>query len=189
MVGGRFRKSELVSSLPRLWRYCIGMAKEKQAADDLAQATCLRALERSAQFRGDAKLDRWLIGIARHIWFNQLKAERVRTQGGLIEADSVALDDLVSSPEEKTFKTQVFAAVLDLPEAQREAVLLVYVEGWSYREAADRLEIPIGTVMSRLAAARRKLAALQDTNGPDREGQGTNTPEQEDRRHDYVAHR
>jgi len=57
---------------------------------------------------------------------------------------------------------QVFSAVIGLPEAQREVVLLVYIEGWSYREAAETLKIPVGTVMSRLAAARRKLSVMND---------------------------
>jgi len=60
------------------------------------------------------------------------------------------------------FTSQVFSAVMDLPEAQRDTVLLAYVEGFSYKETAEFLDIPIGTVMSRLAGARRKLASLTD---------------------------
>jgi len=153
---------ELVSSLPRLWRYCIVLTQERSAADDLVQTTCLRALERFEQFRGESTFDRWLIRIARNLWFNQIKAERIRKNSGLIPSDQISLGQFPDSPEENTYMAQVFSAVIGLPEAQREVVLLVYIEGWSYREAAETLKIPVGTVMSRLAAARRKLSVMND---------------------------
>ena len=75
-------------------------------------------------------------------------------------ADDLALPAPGPDAETNIFYAQVFRAVMDLPEAQRITVFLVYVEGFSYKEAAEHLQIPIGTVMSRLAAARCKLAAL-----------------------------
>ena len=174
---------ELVSCLPRLWRYCLGLTQQRVSADDLAQATCLRALERHDQYRGDAPLDRWLIRIARNTWFNQLKAEQIRNRGDLVMVDQFGPDAFASSPEESAYKAQVFSAVMELPEAQREVVLLVYVEGWSYREAAETLDIPIGTIMSRLAAARRKLAAMKDSDPARTAGRG-----QEQDRHGSIGY-
>lgn len=152
---------ELVAAFPRLWRYCLGLTQRRAEADDLAQATCLRALEHIERFKEHQHPDRWLIKVARNLWLNQLKADRVRRGGGLVPVDRVDLQDLTSSPELDMFTTQVFSAVMDLPEAQRDTVLLAYVEGWSYKETAEILDIPIGTVMSRLADARRKLATLK----------------------------
>lgn len=160
LQNGRSPSTNLLPHIPRLWRYCLGLTQQRMEADDLTQATCLRALERMGQFRGDVTMDRWLIRIARNLWLNQLKAERVRRGHGLVPVERVHLEDLSSSPEAEAYIGQVFSAVMELPEVQRETVLLVYVEGWSYREAAEFLDIPIGTVMSRLSAARRTLSPL-----------------------------
>ena len=151
----------LVATFPKLWRYCLGLTQRRAEADDLAQATCLRALEDIEHFETRRFPDRWLIKVARNLWLNQIKADRVRRGGGLVPVDRVDLQDLTSSPEVDLFTTQVFSAVMDLPEAQRDTVLLVYVEGCSYKETARILDIPIGTVMSRLADARRKLSILK----------------------------
>ncbi len=151
---------DLVSALPKLWRYCLGLTQQRSTADDLAQATCLRALEQIDRFKTLQFKDRWLMKVARNLWINQLKSERVRRGGGLVPVDCIALEDLTASPELDAFVGQVFSAVMELPEAQRDTVLLVYVEGWSYKETAEALDIPIGTVMSRLSDARRKLSPL-----------------------------
>ncbi len=146
--------------LPKLWRFCLGLTRERPAADDLAQATCLRALEQIDSFKNHQFPDRWLLTVARNIWLNQLKAERVRRGGGFVQDDCPELEDLSASPEAGIFISQVFAADMNLPEAQRDTVLLTYVEGYSYKETAAILDVPIGTVMSRLAEARRKLSPL-----------------------------
>lgn len=126
-------------------------------ADDLAQATCLRALEKSDLFAKDSSLDRWTFRLAQRIWLNELRAQSVRRGGGIAPVEEIDLPDHSGNPETNILTREVLLEVLALPEAQRAAVLLVYVEGYLYKEAADILEIPIGTVMSRLAAARSKL--------------------------------
>ncbi|MFT7575894.1 MAG: RNA polymerase sigma-70 factor (ECF subfamily) [Alphaproteobacteria bacterium] len=90
---------------------------------------------------------------------NELRAQTVRQGGGITSIDEVDLPDRAASPETNILTREVLLEVLALPEAQRSAVMLVYVEGYRYKEAAEILEIPIGTVMSRLAAARGKLVA------------------------------
>lgn len=151
---------EIEKFFPRLWRYCIALTGERAAAEDLCQAACLRALENSHQFKPGTRSDHWIFRIAKNHWFNQLRAERVRRGGGLVPTEDFALATSDPDAEANIFHAEVLRAVMALPEAQRITVFLVYVEGFSYREAADHLQIPIGTVMSRLAAARRKLAAL-----------------------------
>jgi RNA polymerase sigma-70 factor (ECF subfamily) len=149
--------------LPRLWRFCLVLAGERSAADDLTQAACLRALEREDQFQLGTRLDRWTFRIAQTIWFNQRRAEKIRRGAGVVPAEDAGLVDPAANAEANLYLAEVLSAVMALPEAQRIAVLLVYVEGYSYKEAAEHLEIPIGTVMSRLAGARGRLSPLCDT--------------------------
>jgi RNA polymerase sigma-70 factor (ECF subfamily) len=114
----------------------------------------------------------WLFRIAQSVWFNQRRADRVRRGGGLVPAEDAGLVSAGSDAETNIFLTQVLSQVMALPEAQRVTVVLVYVEGYSYQEASEVLGIPIGTVMSRLAGARSRLAqALDETRGKP-QGQG-----------------
>lgn len=131
----------------------------RDVAHDLAQSACLRALERADQFERGTHLDRWVFRIAQRIWLNDLRAQTVRRGGGLVAVEDVDLASNDPSAETNIFVSEVLSQVRALPEAQRSTVMLVYVEGFSYREAADVLDIPIGTVMSRLAAARKTLKA------------------------------
>jgi RNA polymerase sigma-70 factor (ECF subfamily) len=158
-------KAGLAPNLTRLWRYGLVLSGARDVADDLVQATCVRAIERADQFQAGTRLDRWLFAILRSIWLNELRARRVREGGGFVDASEALVVDGGREIETNIFAAQVLREVGGLPEAQREAVLLVYVEGLSYREAADVLAAPIGTVMSRLAAARATLGKLQATPG------------------------
>ena len=150
----------LAAVLPRLWRYGLVLSGNRDTAEELVQATCVRALERSSQFTPGTRLDRWLVAILHSIWLNDIRARKVRQGQGLVDADSALIFDGIRDIETNILAGQVLRQVQDLPEVQRETVYLVYVEGLTYREAADVLAVPIGTVMSRLAAARSKLAGL-----------------------------
>lgn len=162
MFGQKKSHNEVMHGLkplyPRLWRYCLALTGRPEPADDLAQAACLRALEKSAQFQPGTHLDRWLFRIAKSVWLNELRSDAVRRGGGMSAIEDIELPDPKPGPEMNILAREVLLEVLALPEAQRVAVILVYVEGYSYKEAAALLEIPIGTVMSRLAASRAKLA-------------------------------
>ena len=153
--------AELPALLPRLWRYGLILSRDSVLAEDLVQATALRALERSSQFVAGTRLDRWLFSILRSIWLNQLRAQRVRTGHGLLDAEDVLVAEGVEQIETNILAGQVLKRAMGLPEAQRETLLLVYVEGFTYQEAANVLDVPIGTVMSRLAAVRLKLGGLE----------------------------
>ena len=155
----------LAAHLAQLWRYGLVLSGSRDNAEDLIQATCVRALERSHQFTAGTRLDRWLFAILRSIWFNELRARKVRRGLGLVDAETALVFDGMREVETNILASQVLGEVQALPEAQREAVFLVYVEGMTYRDAAAMLDVPIGTVMSRLAAARAKLAGLDA--GPD----------------------
>ncbi len=94
--------------------------------------------------------------ILHNLWLNRLRAAKVRCGAGVVDADEAGLISL-DNPEQTFFSSEVLSEVMALSDAQRGAVLLVYVEGYAYAEAAEILDVPIGTVMSRLAAAREKL--------------------------------
>ena len=138
------------------------MTGRRERAEDVAQAACLRALEKAGLFAPGTQLDRWVFRIAQRLWLNELRADAVRRGGGIAPIDAVDLMDTASSSETNIFARQVLDSVMALPEAQRATVLLVFVEGFRYREAAEILDIPIGTVMSRLTAARAKLKLLME---------------------------
>ena len=153
--------AELPALLPRLWRYGLILSRDPVAAEDLVQATALRAIERSSQFVAGTRLDRWLFSILRSIWLNQLRALRIRTDHGLVDAEDALVSDGAEQIETNILAGQVLRQAMGLPEAQRETLLLVYVEGFTYQEAANVLDVPIGTVMSRLAAVRLKLGGIE----------------------------
>ena len=154
-------RAGLEPCLARLWRYALVLSRASDAAEDLVQATCLRAIERADQFVPGTRLDRWLFAILRSIWLNEIRARKIREGGGFVDAEDALSSDGEREIETNILASQVLKSIGRLPEAQRETVLLVYGEGYSYAEAASALGIPIGTVMSRLAAARSTLAKLK----------------------------
>jgi len=135
------------------------LSKAPDVAEDLVQATCVRAIERADQYTPGTRLDRWLFAILKSIWLNEQRARRVRGRETSIDPEN-ALINGAKELETNIRAAEVLTAIGRLPEPQRETVLLVYGEGYSYAEAANLLGIPIGTVMSRLATARSALARL-----------------------------
>lgn len=146
---------------PAVWRFCLSLTGRRDWAEDVLQATCLRAIEKAEGFEPGTHLDRWMMRIAHRIWLNELRSRKVRTGGGLVPVEDTSIADQKNpDAESNIFVSEVLSGVNKLPEAQRHSVMLVYVEGMSYREAAEIMEIPIGTMMSRLAAARKTLNAM-----------------------------
>jgi RNA polymerase sigma-70 factor (ECF subfamily) len=154
-------RAGLEASLARLWRYALVLSRARDAADDLVQATCLRAIERADQFVPGTRVDRWLFAILRSIWLNEIRSQRIREGGGFVDAADALTTDGAREIEMNITAAAVLRAIDRLPEAQRETILLVYGEGYSYAEAAATLGVPIGTIMSRLAAGRAALARLK----------------------------
>ena len=153
-------KGELARHLGALRRYGVVLSRDRDTAEDLVQSTCMRALERAHQFLPGTRLDRWLFAIERSIWINEVRARRVRLGAGSVDAESTLVMDGGREIEANLLASQVLREIGRLAEAQRQTVLLVYAEGFSYREAAESLGVPIGTVMSRLATVRGKLMGL-----------------------------
>jgi RNA polymerase sigma-70 factor (ECF subfamily) len=153
-------RAGLEANLARLWRYGLALSRSRDLAEDLVQATCLRALERAHQFEPGTRLDRWLFAILRSVWLNDARSRKVRLGQGQVDAEEALVVDGAREIEANISVAEVLRAIGGLPEPQREAILLVYVEGYSYQEAADLFGTPIGTIMSRLAAARAALIKL-----------------------------
>lgn len=152
----------LPALMPRLWRYGITLSGNREDAHDLAQATALRALEKAEQFQHGTRLDRWCFTILSSIWKNELRSRSVRRGQGLVPIEDTSLTTSDQN-DVNILAAQVLKQMTALPEAQRETIFLVYVEGCAYAEAAAILDIPVGTIMSRLANGRRKLnEALSD---------------------------
>ncbi|WP_413505156.1 RNA polymerase sigma factor [Serratia grimesii] len=146
------------------------LSHRRDIADDLVQATCVRALERAAQFAEGTRMDRWLFAILHSIWLNEIRAQHIRQGQGFVDVDELASAE---NGEEPILANEVMQRVNQLPEAQRNTLFLVYVEELSYREAAEVLGVPVGTIMSRLAAARLRLAndSVLQTRSPQAKGE------------------
>ena len=146
----------LIPLLPRLRRLARALAGQVADADDLVQMVLERALARAAQWRPDAALDKCVFAIARNAWRDELRA-RGRSQHLFApeEAGEMAADRTAQPAQQ----LELAMALAALPPDHREVVALVLVEGMSYGEAAELLEVPVGTVTSRLARARATLQA------------------------------
>lgn len=152
--------NELIALLPRLRRFARGLTGAQDRADDLVQAACERALRAEARFEPGSRLDAWMFRIIRNLWIDGLRAGT--SSGGthlpLDEAEEIPHGDGPSRVETMLMLRKVREVIATLPPEQREVVALVCVEEMTYREAAEMLDVPIGTVMSRLARARRRIA-------------------------------
>ena len=151
-------QTEMLALLPRLRRMARVLAWEPADADDLTQLTVERALLRRDQWRPGTRLDSWMFRIMRNAWIDEARARQRR--GRVLappEAGALAADPSAPSLEARLQASAVERALEALPEDQRVAVALVLIEGLSYQEAADSLEVPIGTLTSRLARGRATL--------------------------------
>jgi RNA polymerase sigma-70 factor, ECF subfamily len=158
---------QLIAMLPRLRRFARGLTGSPASADDLVQAACERALSRSHQFQEGTRFDSWLFRIMQTIWIDQIRARDVRKEEQEDAAEQLGSDSAVRQIEARIRLGEVRTALKALPPEQRAALMLVTVEGLSYKEAAQIAQVPVGTIMSRLARARIALEARLST-GSDR---------------------
>lgn len=150
-------RDQIISLLPRLRRFARTITRDPHDADDLVQLSIERALLQSAQWRPDSRFENWMFGIIRHAWIDEARSRTRRDRVFLPEESSENVSD--TTGESQTGLLALQDALASLPEEQRMAVALVLIEGLSYKEAADVLEVPIGTVTSRLARGREALQA------------------------------
>jgi RNA polymerase sigma-70 factor (ECF subfamily) len=150
----------MVELLPRLRRFAVALTGDLDQADDLVQETCMRALARVEQWQPGTRLDSWMYRIAQNLWLDRMRAKKVRGEQVDVEtAEAVAGPDGRNVVESRLSLSAVSSAMAHLPDEQRMLIALVCIDGLSYKEAAEITDTPIGTVMSRLARARRELHA------------------------------
>lgn len=161
-------RDELVRLLPRLRRFAYSLSRDNDKAGDLVQETCARALSKLDLWQPGTRFDSWLFRMAQNIWLDRLRAEKAH--GDTVDIDTAF--DIVDSDgrdvtESRLTLEEVNRGIAKLAADQQVLVALVCVDGMSYKEAADVLGLPIGTVMSRLSRARLALheAVFGDTSG------------------------
>jgi len=153
-------RTRMVELIPRLRRFAVALTGDLDQADDLVQETCMRALSRVSQWQEGTRLDSWMYRIAQNLWFDRVRARKVRGERVDLEtAGDISGPDGRDVVDSRLTLAAVSAAMAELPEEQRVLVALVCIDGVSYKEAAEITGSPIGTVMSRLARARRQLHA------------------------------
>jgi RNA polymerase sigma-70 factor (ECF subfamily) len=159
----RFQR-DLVELVPRLRRFAYALCGTTDMADDLVQAACERALRNASVFQPGTRMDSWMFRIIQNLWLDDRRRNKVR--GHQIDPDMMAISDDgrgAQMAEDRATLEKVRARVDQLPDDLRLVLVLVTIEGRSYREAADELGIPIGTVMSRLSRARATLLPMMRT--------------------------
>jgi RNA polymerase sigma-70 factor, ECF subfamily len=159
----------VLAALPRLRRYAIALLRDVSMADDLVQDCIERALKNRASLADPAHISGWLSSILHNLYLDSLRQKRRR--GAHVELDdSLGLVELSVLPADRGMAKDLVEAMSDLSFEHRQILLLIGLEGHSYRDVAEQLDIPIGTVMSRLARARTQLRARLDGTGPAGDG-------------------
>ncbi len=152
---------EIVSLLPRLRRFARALTGQVADADDIVQIAVERALMRLNQFQEGTRLDAWMFSIVRNAWIDEARARQRRGRiFAAAEAGDRVGDDGAGAVHARLELNDMWRAMNALPAEQREAVAMVCVEGLGYREAAEALGVPQGTLTSRLARGREALQKM-----------------------------
>jgi RNA polymerase sigma-70 factor (ECF subfamily) len=153
-------EDELLAVLPRLRRFARALANSAADADDLAQATVEKALKARQQWQPGTRMDSWMYRIMRNAWIDTARARRRAAETfAPEEAGENVADGGAAGIEAHIEFREVQTAITQLPDEQREAVALVLIEGLAYKEAAEILDVPMGTLTSRLVRGRQALVA------------------------------
>jgi RNA polymerase sigma-70 factor (ECF subfamily) len=150
-------RAELIGLLPRLRRFALGLTADRHQADDLVQTGCERALMRRRQWQEGTSLDSWMFRILQNLWIEQLHARNTPAPADPQELQELQGDDWPTRIAARLPLEQVLAAMLQLSPPMRAVLSLVCIEGLSYQDTASVLDVPIGTVTSRLSRARVEL--------------------------------
>jgi RNA polymerase sigma-70 factor (ECF subfamily) len=148
--------------IPALRRYARGLVRNREMADDLVQDCLERVVSRWDQRRSEVSTRSWMFAIAHNLAVNRLRQQTQR--GPHLDIEDIHESALVqpAGQEDRIRHNELMRALHALPDDQRATVVLVCIDGLSYAEAALELDVPIGTVMSRLARARTKLQRVLD---------------------------
>lgn len=151
-------RRQIVALLPRLRRFAVSLTSHVSDADDLVQDTIERALKSLHHWQPGTRLDSWMYRIAQNLWIDTVRARRLRPALNMDPPEAAVAFDGARAMEAMLTLEDTCRVLDGLPEDQRVVVALVLIDGRSYQEAAQVLELPIGTVTSRLARAREALS-------------------------------
>ena len=151
-------EDEMIALLPRLRRFARALARDAVDADDLCQMAIEKALVARASWQAGTRMDSWMYRIMRNAWIDASRSRNRAAQTFVGQEAGVAVGG-EGGAEARVALGEVEAAMRRLPDEQREAVALVLVEGLAYKEAAEVLDIPMGTLTSRLVRGRQALMA------------------------------
>jgi RNA polymerase sigma factor (sigma-70 family) len=153
-------ENELVALLPQLRRFARSLSHNAADADDLCQVAVEKALNGRGQWQPGTRMDSWMYRIMRNAWIDTARARSRAAQTFVGEEAGLAVGDRGDAAiEARVELNQIEAAMCHLPDEQREAIALVLVEGLAYKDAAAILDIPMGTLTSRLVRGRQALLA------------------------------
>ncbi|MEM8871608.1 MAG: RNA polymerase sigma factor [Pseudomonadota bacterium] len=153
-------KSDLIRLLPRLKRFAMSLTRSAADADDLLQEACTTALHKWQQYDPSQPFDRWMFRVVRNLWVSEVRKRQVRQGQGQVPAED-ALELHVEDTTEEALTAQVVRSKVDgLPKELSQPLMMVCSEGYSYRETSELLDVPIGTIMSRIHRARKLLTAV-----------------------------
>jgi len=148
--------------MQRIYAFSLGFCRDTEEAEEISQEALIKAFRAIGSFRGDSSLSTWLYRISRNVFLDRKRAAKSRGRDRAVHVEG--LDEIAASasdPEqeliEMTENERVRAAVLEMEPSYRDVVLLVDMQGLSYREAADVLDIPVGTVKSRISRGHEAL--------------------------------
>ncbi|MBB3764610.1 RNA polymerase sigma factor [Sphingomicrobium lutaoense] len=154
-------EAALTEVYPRLRRFAYGLTSQAADADDLVQRACERAMRKSDRFEPGTRFDSWMFRLTRNLWIDTVRASSRRASR---EIDAEAGKSVGYDPRPATEAAIDLSTALEamghLPEEQREVVALILIDGMGYRETAELLDLPIGTVSSRLVRGRKALMEL-----------------------------
>jgi RNA polymerase sigma-70 factor (ECF subfamily) len=165
LFAARALKGRIAERRERMYKIAFAWCGERHLADDLVQEAMFRAMDKCSQLRDPSRFDSWLYSILNNCWREHLRARRPIVDLDDQDLECTRCPERINASSE--LAERVIALMAMLPEGQRQVLALVSLEDFSYREVAETLDIPIGTVMSRLSRARRFLAdRLGAENGP-----------------------
>lgn len=150
---------ELEHCIPALRRYAFTLFHKQDEADDLVQDCLERALQKQDLWQKESSLRAWLFTMQHNIFINQLKSKARKPE---LVSSTETLTDIIEPNQPNVTMRDIHYCMQQLPEDQREVLLLVTVEGFSYKEVGKIVDIPLGTVMSRLSRARKALQKLMN---------------------------
>ena len=161
MESSRAFERELTELLPRLRRFAFALSRNAADADDLTQAAVERALRSRDQWEPGTRLDSWLYRIMRNLWIDTVRSRGRKERHEAPEEEALGVgDDPREALESSLELKRAMAAMERLPDEQREVVALILIEGFGYREVSEMLDLPIGTVSSRLVRGRTALLGM-----------------------------